>query len=44
MNYKRIGGAAADDQNYQRNNDKESSFIKDEVQVYYVGFFVIKRN
>jgi len=38
MNYKRIGGAAADDQNYQINNDKESSFIQDQVQVYYVGF------
>lgn len=39
MTFKTIGGAAAaDDENYQINNDKESSFIQDQVQVYYVGF------
>jgi hypothetical protein len=37
MTDKTIGGAASDD-NYQRNNDKESIYIDDQVQVYYVGF------
>jgi hypothetical protein len=37
MTDKTIGGAASDD-NYQRNNDKESIYIEDQVQVYYVGF------